>query len=291
MKKGEFIVSIQIDPPTPKTKNQFYKTIETLVKEGVNTIDVNSSRARKERIPYDSISLSIELSLKFNLEVIPHVTTRDAALDSLLSRAAHAYEYGGIKNFLIITGDPHEARKAVIPSKGIYQTKSFGAIRAFKKYLVEKYGLDITIGAAANHNEDKRKERARINKKRMCGARLFMSQTIFNKKQYLNLRSILDAKNRKNSEEYLLVGIWPLIDYKTIEKINNKEIPGVVIPEEINKEIESCKTEKELKNWGFRKAVELIGFIKKDGFANGVYIVAPLRDPLLSLEIFRQIKK
>ena len=283
MRSGEFLVSIQIDPPGVSTDlKEFQTTIKKLIEVGAALFDINSSR----RISHDSVELAVALARR-KIDVIPHVTTRDSSINGLLNQAFAAYSLSKVSDFLIITGDPYEAEKAIIPSRGVFQTDSIGALKAFDEYLRKRMGLGIALGAAVNQNEpDLEYEGIRIQEKESAGADFFMSQPIFSALQAMELLNFY----HRYSKRPLLVGVWPLVYRKTIEAIKNAKIVGVSLPKEVYEEsLKFWEREDALLEWGLEGALRLIRFLKNDGRASGVYIVAPSRNPQVLLDILPDI--
>lgn len=283
MAGGEFLISIQIDPPGTNKTAEFKNVVDQLIASGVELVDINSSR----RISHDSIQLATALA-RCGLDVIPHVTTRDSSINGLINQVFAAYAWGPVRNFLMIAGDPYEASQAMAPSHGVFQTDAVGALRAFDTHLRknDKLLLDITLAAATNQNEsDLTREGKRIQEKQSAGADFFMSQPVFSKNQALHLFDFYQTHSRKP----LLVGIWPLINPKTARAIREGRIVGVVLPDEIYQEAHGREDETEFERWGIEKAYALIEWIRKSKKAQGVYIVAPLRNPLLLNDLFQKI--
>lgn len=276
-----FVKSVQIDPPTVFKIEEFKEILSKLKESGIWLVDINSSR----RVSHDSIQLGVALS-QLGFEVISHTTTRDSSINGLINQILAAYSWGNLRNFLVITGDPYEASQAIVPSKGIFQTDSIGAINAINIHLREKRGLDIVLAAAVNQNEENlESEGMRLNKKELAGADFFMSQPVFNTEQVVDLVEFYD----KYSQKPLLIGIWPLIDTKTITMIRSGRIAGVVIPDNLNNEASRfSNNENKLHCWGLEKASVLINLIRelKSQTICGVYIVAPSRDPSIVTKIY-----
>lgn len=286
IQNGEFIVSVQIDPPDSSEIAEFKKSTGTLKRCGVRLVDINSSR----RISHDSIGLAVALS-QMGLETIPHVTTRDSSMNGLLNQMIAAYAWGNVRNFLIITGDPYDndKRKAVIPeTKGVFHIDSIGALRVVNAYLRQEKGLDIKLAAAVNQNEpDLARDGWRIEEKERAGADFFMSQPVFSKAQ---LYQLLDFYHN-HSAKPLLVGIWPLTHIKTIENIRNGNIVGVVLPDDVYEESKNYSKEQgTLLSWGMNNASELMSEIKEKQLAQGVYIVAPARNPASLTVLLRKFR-
>jgi len=284
MNSDDFVVSVQIDPPATRKLNDFKRVMAILLASGVRIVDVNSSR----RISHDSIQLAVALA-QMGFITIPHVTTRDSSLNGLLNQIFAAYEWGGVRDFLFITGDPYEASQSITPSRGIFQTDSIGAIEACDKYLRKdlKLQLDLTFYAAVNQNEaDLACEGERLKAKESAGADFFMSQPVFSKKQALCLFDFYE----KHSKKPLLVGIWPLIHPKTISSIHEKRIVGVCLDDETwAQAARHTADQSKLQNWGLKRAYDLVEFICASKRAQGVYIVAPARNPLILLDTLREM--
>lgn len=285
MKSGDFLVSVQIDPPNSADVAECKEIIGMLMKAGVSLVDVNSSR----RISHDSIQLAASLA-QLGLETIPHVTTRDSSINGLLNQILAAYSWHNLRNFLVITGDPYEASQAIVPSRGVFQTDSIGALRAFREHLREnpKLELELTLGAAVNQNEkDLALEGERIRQKEEAGADFFMSQPVFSQEQVRQLLEFYDAHCSKP----LMVGIWPLMNGKTVENIYQGRIVGVAMPEGVYKRavLRAGDSEK-FREWGMNRALQLIEYVRRSGRAEGVYIVAPSRNPLLLAPLIEKIE-
>ena len=279
MRGGEFLVSIQLDPPVSGNTYDFRAMVKPLVDAGATLFDINSSR----RVSHDSIQLAAELS-RSDLDVIPHVTLRDSSISGIANQMLAAYAWSGVGSYLVISGDPHDEEKAVFPSRGIFQTHAAEAIKIFDEHL-HKSGRapDMEFAAAFNQSEEEFiAEVNRAKEKKAAGADFFMSQPVFDLEQAIGLRMLF-----AEVEAPLIAGIWPLMDKKTIEKIRKNEIFGVELPERVYKSA-TILEDGNLEEWGIAKASNLIGEIKKNGLACGVYVVAPFKSPKLILPLIRE---
>ncbi|TSC82424.1 MAG: hypothetical protein G01um101419_580 [Parcubacteria group bacterium Gr01-1014_19] len=277
----EFLVSVQIDPPKPDQLDDFRRTINVLSDIGVDLVDINSSR----RLCHDSLLLAAYLKAR-GLEVIPHITTRDSTINGLLSQIATANQLHRVKNFLVITGDSYSPGANLNNSPGVFESDSVGLIGAAMEKLKLTAGLDITLLAAVNQNNpDMELEKLRLKQKIVAGASMFMSQPVFDETQ---LNELLDFYNYHTSLP-LLVGIWPLVDSKTLRAIEDGKVSGVVIPDSVLAESKELRKDSEgLRNWGLVKALQLVQKAK-DKMADGVYIVAPSRQPLQILDFLKEV--
>ncbi len=279
----EFLVSVQIDPPKPDQLDDFNRTINVLADIGVDLVDINSSR----RLCHDSLLLAAFLK-GLGLEVIPHITTRDSTINGLLSQIATANQLHRVKNFLVITGDSYSPGANLNNSPGVFESDSVGLIGVAMEKLKLTAGLDLTLLAAVNQNNpDMELEKLRLKQKIVAGAGMFMSQPVFDETQ---LKELLDFYKYHTSLP-LLVGVWPLVDSKTLRAIEDGKVSGVVIPRAVSDESKRlCKDPEGLRNWGLAKALRLVQEAK-DKMADGVYIVAPSRQPLRILDFLKEVLK
>ena len=276
MRDGEFLVSIQLDPPGSCEIGDFRGSVELLRKAGAKIIDINSSR----RISHDSIALASELS-RLGFDTIPHVTLRDSSLSGIANQMLASYSWSGVRNFLIISGDPHDEERALFPSRGIFQTNATEAIRIFDLCL-RKSGcaLDIEFVAAFNQNdEDISVEVGRAKEKKDAGANFFMSQPVFSLAEAAAL-----YKRGLSRAAPIMIGIWPLVSKKAVDRIWKNEVVGVKLPEHFYKEAMSVD-DQEIEKWGVDKARDLIRCIEENDLARGVYVVAPFKNPRLILPL------
>ena len=279
MRDGEFLVSIQLDPPGSCEIGDFKESAELLKKAGARIVDINSSR----RVSHDSIALASELS-RVGFDTIPHVTLRDGSLSGIANQMLASYSWNGVRNFLIISGDPHDEERALFPSRGIFQANATEAIRIFDQCLRKsECAPNIEFAAAFNQNEREiATEIGHAKEKKEAGADFFMSQPVF------SLVQATDLYNRRLSNVApMIVGIWPLVSKKAVDRIWKNEVVGVKLPEHFYKEAMNVKDE-DIEKWGIDKARDLICCIEESDLARGVYIVAPFKNPRLILPLVKE---
>lgn len=267
MNGKEFVISVQIDPPTSLDTSEFLHNTGRLRKLGVNLVDINS----RTTLSYDSIGLA-GVFCKEGFEVIPHITSRPSSALGLIDLVRTGYAFYGIKNYLVITGDPYR----ISQTHGVFETDSVGLLSVLHKHFRLEEGIsDVAFAGSVNQNAtDVTSEIVRILAKEQAGADFFMSQPVFNQRQAERLVNFY----RKYSAKPLMVGIWPLIYSSMIEKIQAGDIKGVVIPDEIY--YQSRDHIDQLREWGLAKAGYLIEDLKNNPAVCGIYIVAPARNPL-----------
>src|SRR5262249_42250821 len=123
LREGEFVVSVQLDPPLGGSNHGLIEAARELRAHGVTHVDVNDNpRARGRR---SGMMASAALERFAGIETIPHLTPRDSTivgLESLLL-GAHAE---GVRNVLCVTGDPPEHGDYPGASGGVYQVDAIG---------------------------------------------------------------------------------------------------------------------------------------------------------------------
>lgn len=289
MQDGAFLCSIQIDPPRSADMQKLIRVVTRLKRAGTRIVDINSSRINATGRPsHDSIYLAGALAAR-GLETIPHITMRDSSLSGILNGVLAAYAWHGVRNILLITGDPHEKAQQIVPRRGIFQSDVIDAIGIIHRELraKEPFNTDLAIGVALNQNTDLRTETPRLRRKISVGADFVMSQPVFDESQLDRLLTIYHR--HCHPAKPIMVGIWPLVSQKTIAQIYHEEFDGVVLPKSAMVETRSFgEDEKTLASWGLHRAEALIRRAKTKG-AGGVYLVAPFKNPLLVLPLLRSL--
>lgn len=269
MRDGEFIKSIQIDPPRTGSPDELFDDIRQLAQAGVKVVDINASR----RLSFDSIQLASSLT-HFGLHVIPHVTTRDSSLQSLLNKVLAAYALSDIRDFLVISGDPYAL---VNVANSVFQPDSLCVLKEIDSHLRNsQLALNLTLGAAVNQNANHAIEGERVEAKVRAGADFFMSQPVFTAQQ----AEYTFRFYRQHANKPLIMGIWPLTHLRTVENIRSNKVVGVSIPDEIYEEATGYRDDPScLREWAIRQTSNLLRFVEENGLAHGIYVVAPLKNP------------
>lgn len=272
MKRGEFIISVQLDPPKEEHFGELASAVSELKQKGITVFDINGSR----RDCMDPFDVAARLADN-NVELIPHITARDAGLTPILRQIKKEYTEHDVNNVLVITGDRYKPLEDGTPDpRNVFQTKSVGIISSIHRCFNQE-DRKITIAAAVNHNETNlTKEANRLKAKDKQGADFFMSQTVFDIDQAQKAHDFY----AEHVDKPLLMGVWPLTKISTIDAIRDGKIKGVTLSDEVYRQADALREEPEaLKEWGFEKAAETVNYIKENNLAQGIYVVAPLRQP------------
>jgi len=279
---GEWIVSVQLDPPLGGNSAGLVEIAAALRDSGrVGWVDVNDNATA--RAGMSSLMLSATIERLAGLETIPHLTTRDWSVMGLESMLLGAHAEG-VRNVLAITGDPPEVGDYP-GARGVYEIDSIGLTRLMTNLnRGEDYNgrpIDAPTsffpGVAVNPTpEDLDVELERFEQKLQAGAKYAMTQIVFD-------AELLDRFEERLGGRWpipVLVGVFPLTSHRLALRLHN-EVPGIVVPQQLQDELEQAGSE--AAKIGFAYARELIAASRER--ASGVYLVAPFRRPLRVLEL------
>jgi homocysteine S-methyltransferase len=283
LREGEFVISIQLDPPLGGSNHGLLEAARELKANGIGHVDVNDNPRARARM--SGIMASVAIERFAGIETIPHLTPRDSTvvgLESLLL-GAHAE---GVRNVLCVTGDPPERGDYPSASGGVYQVDGIGLteIVARLNQGEDWDGRDIDApttffpGVAVNPTaDDLDEELRRFERKVEAGARFAMTQILFD-------LEFLDGFVERLGGEWpipALVGIWPLTSHQLAVRVHN-EVPGIVVPDAVQQRLLAAGPS--APDVGLELARELLAGSREQ--AAGVYVVAPFRRPLGVLDLF-----
>jgi homocysteine S-methyltransferase len=225
---------------------------------------------------------SVAIHGRTAIEVIPHMTPRDATvagLESLLL-GAHAQ---GVRTILAVTGDAPE--QGDYPGTGaVYDVDAIGMVELMTRLNggVDFHGRAIDAptsffpGVAVNPTaDDLELEAERFRRKVDAGARFAMTQILFDLSY---LESFLDRIG--GSPIPLLVGVWPIRSLELAVRVHN-ETPGIVVPEHVQERYRAAGAD--APSVGAELVRELVAQART--MASGIYVVAPFRRPLGVLDL------
>ncbi len=277
----KFVVSVQIDPPKGPETARLMESIEIFKQSGiVDAVDVNSNPMA--RLHMDSLWMSAQIE-HAGLPAIPHITPRDASIMGLQANLLGAHA-AGIRNLLVITGDPSQLGGEA-GGMDVYQTDSIGLVNLISELNRGRDATgnlignctDFLVGVAVNPAAaDVNAEVARFVKKIEAGARFAMTQVFF---EWECWRRFLDALGGP-SPIPILAAVWPLTSYRLALRLHH-EVPGITIPDTILSRLE--KAGKDARCVGFELARSILDTARKE--VDGVYVIAPFKDPAAALEV------
>ena len=281
LEAGEWVVSVELDPPKGTNMESMLRVAERLrVSGAVHEADINDNPMARARLSALMAAVAIERTV--GLETIPHVTPRDASVMGLQSQLLGAHA-AGIRNVLAVTGDPPHVGDYP-GSSGVYEVDAIG-LTAMLSHL--NAGEDFSgkaidaptsfyVGVAVNPSaDDMTTEIERFRRKLDAGARFGMTQALFDI-GYLD--RMLDELG--GSPIPLLVGVWPLTSAQLAFRLHN-EVPGITIPDEVQRRLADAGAD--ARRLGFELARELVDAARSR--AAGVYVIPPFKEPEAALEL------
>jgi len=283
LRAGEFVVSVEIDPPRGGNAQAMLELARALKESGhVDVVDVNDNPRARARMSGLIASATIERVV--GLETIPHLTPRDSSIAGLESMLLGAHAEG-IRNVLAVTGDPPEAGDYP-GATGVYEVDSIGLSQMITRMNAGEdfngreidaptsFFLGVAVNPAA---DDLDYELERFEQKVEAGARFAMTQVLFD-------LSYLDDFVRRLGGSCpipLLVGIFYVRSYQLALRLHN-EVPGIVVPEHVQKRLRDAGPN--AAETGLALARELLEASRER--AAGVYLIPPFRQPHAALDLF-----
>ncbi|MDP9237556.1 MAG: bifunctional homocysteine S-methyltransferase/methylenetetrahydrofolate reductase [Chloroflexota bacterium] len=229
---GEFVVSVELDPPRGLNPRKALEGAAHLKALGADTINIGDSPMARVRM--SAIALAVLMQRQAGIETIIHFTSRDRNLMAIQSDLLGAHALG-IRNVIALTGDPPSTGDYGRAS-GVWDVDSIGFIRILKMLnegtdwagnSIGK-GTDFFIACAANPTADNIDlEIDRVRRKLDAGADVLMTQQVYSAE---TLGSFLERLGKIDVP--VLVGIMPLQSHRHTEFIHN-ELPGVFVPENV----------------------------------------------------------
>jgi len=279
---GEWIVSVQLDPPLGGNSKGLVEVASTLKESGrVGWVDVNDNATA--RAGMSSLMVSATIERRAEIETIPHLTTRDWSVMGLESMLLGAHAEG-VRNVLAITGDPPEVGDYP-GARGVYEIDAIGLTQLMTNLNrgEDFNGRPIDAptsffpGVAVNPTpDDMDVELERFQQKLEAGAKFAMTQIVFDAEPLDRFAELLGGK----WPIPVLVGIFPLTSHRLALRLHN-EVPGILVPQALQDALERAGSD--AAEVGFAHARELIAASRER--AAGVYLVAPFRRPLRVLEL------
>ncbi len=285
--EGKKIVSVEVVPPNGVDIDNFLNHCEALVKGGVRFLNIPDGARAVARM--SSLQLASHIKGRFDLEPIPHFTTRDRNLIGLQSDLLGAY-VNGVRNVLMVTGDPPKLGNCP-GATAVYDVDAIGLTHVVNRM---NQGLDLggsafgkpsefVVGVALNPTAANRDlEIRRFKYKVDAGADFAITQPIYSLSSY---KEFFDQMGEVKIP--IVMGIWPLVSLRNAEFLKN-EVPGVDVPDWVIEEMKKAKGDKEeaLKR-GLDIAMRTISEAK--GLVAGFQISAPFNRVDVAVKVVNSI--
>jgi homocysteine S-methyltransferase len=279
---GEWVVSVQLDPPLGGSSAGLVEVSAALQQSGqVGWVDINDNATA--RAGMSSLMVSAAIERQSGIETIPHLTTRDWSVMGLESMLLGAHAEG-VRNVLAITGDPPEVGDYP-GSRGVYEIDAIGLTQLLTNL---NRGEDFNgrpidaptsffYGVAVNPTaDDLGLELDRFRQKVEAGAKFAITQIVFDLDRF-------DAFTERLGGSWpipVLIEVFPLTSHRLALRLHN-ELPGITVPDGVQNALQDAGSDAAAV--GFDQARDIIAGARER--AAGVCLVAPFRRPLRVLEL------
>jgi homocysteine S-methyltransferase len=229
---GEFVVTVELDPPRGHTVDKLVQGAKLLRDKGVEIVDINDGSLGRIRMSVLATALLVRDGT--GLDVNMHFTCRDRNLMGIQADllGAHALD---IRNILAMTGDPPRTGDYA-NATAVFDVDGVGLLEVLRRM---NEGLDATgngigeptafcVGAALNPAAaDVDREIERMRRKVEAGARWLQTQPVYD-------LALLDRflERAGGVPVPVLVGVMPLHSFRHAEFLHN-EVPGITIPDDV----------------------------------------------------------
>ena len=279
---GEFVTSVEINPPLGFDLSSKIASAAKLHRAGVSTINI--ADGPRASIRMSNVAMAHKVNEAIGIDPIVHLCCRDRSFLGLQSHILGAHVMG-IRNLVVITGDP--PKMGPFPhSTGVYDLDSIELLRVINAY---NHGVDPTgkempsptsfllatgVEPAAKDFEH---ELRRLEMKRDAGAELVMTQPVYDPRQVE--RFLIDAKGLGLP---ILMGLCPLASYKNALFLH-QNVPGMKIPESILERMKEADANGRAEEEGVMIARESLEAAR--GLIQGAYLMPPFGRTYLAEQV------
>jgi homocysteine S-methyltransferase len=284
--RGEFVTTVEIVPPQGPDSKKAVEQSRILFEAGVDAINIPDGPRALSRMASSYLSLIIQQET--GGEAIQHFTCRDRNLLGMVGDFLGAYA-AGIRNILIITGDP--PKMGTFPdASAVFDVDSIGLTRVASilnhgrdlggNVLKKATGFFIGVGAnpgAINLEQEIR----RLEEKRDAGAEYIMTQPVFDPEIFLTFMDRI-----RHIKLPVIAGIWPLVSVRNAEFMNN-EVPGAHVPDWVMERLKRTRSKEEARETGLTIARETLKILKPR--IQGAQISMPFGNVKYPLEVLKEV--
>ena len=253
---GEFVVTVELDPPRGHNIEKLVQGAKLLKERGVEIVDINDGSLGRVRMSV--LPTAVLVRDATGLDVNMHFTCRDRNLMGIQADllGAHALD---IRNILAMTGDPPRTGDYV-NATAVFDVDAIGLIRILGGM---NRGVDATgnsigeptffcVGAALNPGaEEPSHEMERFLAKVEAGARWAQTQPVYEPE----VLERFFARTRPPIP--VVVGVLPLHSSRHAEFLHN-EVPGISLPDVARRRM------REAGDKGLRAGIEMAQELLRD---------------------------
>jgi homocysteine S-methyltransferase len=269
LERGEFVVSVELDPPKGSNPGKALRGAQALKEAGADLINIGDSPMAKVRM--SALGLALLIQRDVGLETLIHFTSRDRNLMAIQSDLLGAHALG-IRHVIALTGDQLRS-SAGSRITSVWDVDSIGLVGIVKRMNEGFDAAGTSIGrptsflvacAVSPNADDVDHELDRFRQKIDAGADFAMSQPLFSMEQ---LETFHERLGGEPPIPHVL-GIVPLESYRQAEFLHH-EVPGFSIPTEIRERLRQAGDHGAEE--GLRIASEFVAEARRH--VAGVYII------------------
>lgn len=274
------VYCVELTPPRGTDSARLVQNAKICADYGIDAVNIpDGPRASARLSPLVS---AVKIQQAANIETILHVCCRDKNIIGLQSDLL-GIDAMGIKNALLITGDPPKLGEYP-DATAVFDLDSVALTRVVSNL---NRGLDIagnalpaplslTIGVGANPvASELHREIDRFIQKVAAGAEYAITQPVFDVEMFFAFQTAV-----KDHPIPLIAGIWPFTSYKNAEFMAN-EVPGVVVPPQLLERMSKAVTPEDGRRIGIEIAHEMIERLSPH--AAGFAVSAPFGNVKIAL--------
>jgi homocysteine S-methyltransferase len=264
---GEFLVTVELDPPRGHNIEKLVQGAKLLKERGVEIVDINDGSLGRVRMSVLPTAMLVHEAT--GLDINMHFTCRDRNLMGIQADLLGAHAVN-IRNILAMTGDPPRTGDYV-NATAVFDVDAIGLIRILSEM---NRGLDATgasigeptsfcVGVALDPGAaEPTREMERFLAKVEAGARWVQTQPLY------DLEVLERFFARRRSPIPLLVGLMPLHSSRHAEFLHN-EVPGITVPDAVRARM------KDAGERGLRVGIEMAQELLRDVRARhaGTYLM------------------
>jgi methionine synthase I (cobalamin-dependent)/5,10-methylenetetrahydrofolate reductase len=273
--RGDFVVSVEMEPPRSFSAAKLVAAAGTLRDAGADVIDVADSPMAKMRMSAWAACRLVQEQV--GLETVLHFPTRGRNLLRLQGDLLGAHALG-IRNLFVCVGDPvtigdypQGSNNLDVTATGLLAlvTGDFNEGRDRSGSSIGEPTSFFAGAAVAPNAGDLERECRLLKKKVDAGASFLLSQPVYAAEQLRDLRETYERTAGEPLGVPLLAGVLPLLTARHAEFLHN-EVPGIVIPTEVRDRLRRAGEDA----WraGLEMAAELVAELRSADVA-GIYLM------------------
>jgi methionine synthase / methylenetetrahydrofolate reductase(NADPH) len=273
--RGDFVVSVEMEPPRSFSAAKLVAAAGTLRDAGADAIDVADSPMAKMRMSAWAACRLVQEQV--GLETVLHFPTRGRNVLRLQGDLLGAHALG-IRNLFVCVGDPvtigdfpHGSNNVDVTATGLLAliTRDFNEGRDRAGSSIGEPTSFFAGAAVAPNVADLEHECRLLKKKADAGAGFLLSQPVYAVDQLRDLRETYVRVAEEELSVPLLAGVLPLVTARHAEFLHN-EVPGIVIPDDVRDRLRRAGDDA----WrvGLEMAAELIDGLRSSDVA-GIYLM------------------